>query len=261
MEIFTLDVGYQTGTGNKMPITVHGIYIPRVDIPTNDNPGKYCATEHINCKGFSGGCPPYAPRFSKLKRSIENVYVICVEYDMANSLQFAGWRKGKSAPGMFILMYADRMTMCYVKRALKHFNALNYYTLGAGNCSGCRPVDCIVTQGQKCVKPKKRTFSVESTGIDCGRLHDQIFGDVLPWWFHTKAYTPARMYRYALVYTDTAVMDQLLWDFVTEDKSYCEDVLRYSYVYVKSTLVVPEGRPGAGRMYPAYEIPLEEMVK
>lgn len=261
--MISLEIGYRTGSGNVMPMFVHGICMHRDEIPVvfGDNQCDLCNTDEIRCKGYNGGCPPHAPYFDNVKPSIDNVYAIVVEFDMANAITFSGWWKGVSAPGLYILVYADRLTMNYTQRALAHFENLGYYTLGVSNCPGCKPKDCAVTKGRKCSKPKERRFSVEATGVRCDVWHQELFEEALPWWFHTPKHIPDRMYRYAMVFADKPanVMDDILTDFVFSDKSYCDDVPDYSDDYAIHTLKIPDGRYDAGMEYYAYELPMEKM--
>lgn len=255
-------VGYKTGSGNKMPLWVYGVLIPREDVPTCDNPGDFCATELAVCGGFNGGCPPYAPLFEKVKPGKTHFYTLIVGFDMASSLHFAGWRKGKSVPGLFILMYADRLTMNYIQRMLKFFEAERFYTLGASNCPGCNPKDCTVTDGKRCSKPSKRRFSLEATGVQCDELHYDLFEEVLPWWYRTKEHIPCWMFRYAGLFCnedEVSQIDELLIKFVQNDWSYVPEVKDYSVDYVIDMLTVPEGKPWCPMSYEAYRIPIEEM--
>lgn len=258
-----INVGYKTGSGNIMPLTIHSHLFHRDDMPTEE-PGIYCNNDKVQCGGYNGGCPPYTPAFHALKRKLLHFFVICVEFDMASALEFSGWRKGASAPGLFILAYADRLTMNYIQRGLIAFENVGYYTLGVSNCPGCRPKDCQVIKGGKCTKPKKRRFSMEATGMACDILHEDMFDEVMPWWFHTPRYIPARMYRYAGVFTDgeAKVMDDILTGFVYNDKSYTPTMfvgaLNYSDYYECGAMIIPESKHSEGKWYDVYEIPLEE---
>lgn len=256
--MLTLEVGYKTGTGNVMPITVHGVLLDRRDVPIGEQ-GLYCNTGGIECKGYNGGCPPHAPHFDKLRLGQNYFYIICLEFDVANALKFSAWDRGKS-PGAFIMQYADRLTMHYVQRSVTHFENIGYFTLGASNCPGCFPKDCIVIRGGKCSKPKKRRFSLEATGVECDELHHQLFDEELPWWYRTRKYVPCDMFRYAGVFTSklSSTMDELLEEFVYEDKSYTDEVPDWS-IYHIDELTVPDDKHHAGTSYLAYRIPLEEM--
>ena len=242
------EVGYKTGSGNIMAITTYGVIFHRHSIPVGE-PGLYCNNNGIVCGGYNGGCPPYSPAFDKLKKSMPYFYVICVEFDMAWASKYAGRRTG-----YFVLSYADRLTMNYIQRAIKHFESLGYYTVGASNCPGCHPKDCTVTRGGKCSKPKKRRFSMEATGVECQVLHQRMFDDVLPWWYRTVNYVPARMYRYAGVFTADKldVMDVILENFVWSDKSFHNLIPEHSMdCYMKK---IPEGKCDAGQYYLVYNL-------
>jgi len=201
--------------------------------------------------------------FSMIQKAFRKVYILAVEFDMAWAIKYSGWWKGVSAPGLYILVYADRLTMSYTQRLLKHFENAGYYTLGVSNCPGCRPKDCTVVRDELCSKPKKRRFSVEATGIDCNALHWRMFDESLPWWHRTPEHMPCKMVRYAAVSTDKPlkIMDQLLFDAMSGDKSYCNKTPSADGLYHVDRLEVPAGCYDAGHNYSAYRIPVEEMKK
>jgi len=273
--MITYEFGYRTGSGNEMPLMVHGELLRREAVPVIDNlanvecvgysdnfaSAEYLCQRGIGCKGKNGGCPPYSPHFGKFKPSLPYFYVIAVEFDMAGAIKYSGWWKGVSAPGLYILVYADRLMMNYTQRALRFFENVGYYTLGVSNCPGCRPRDCAVMKGERCNKPRKRRFSIESVGVMCNELHLDLFGEALPWWFHTKEHMPAKMVRYAGVFTDkpASTLDDLLQEFILRDKSYIDNPPIIDEFDV-STLEIPSDCYDAGYEYDVYRVPVERMA-
>lgn len=260
-----IEAGYMTGSGNHLSMTIHGELFDRQDIPTIDMDDCWAACHaEMQCKGQNGGCPPYSPHFDKIKPSFDKFYAICVEFDMAWAIKYSGWWKGVSAPGLYILVYADRLTMNYTQRLLKMFESEGYYTLGVSNCPGCSPKKCTVLQDAKCAKPKKRRYSVESTGIECDELHWDLFGSVLPWWYKTPEHMPSKMYRYAGVFGKDElfgdIADSILGVAVTNDNYYVEDLPK-PYILDTKTFEIPEEKYWCGEKYEVYRIPVERMKK
>lgn len=260
-----IDVGYTTGSGNIMPLRVCGHTIRRGDVPIVERDDvKGLCDWNGGCKGHNGGCPPYAPYFENLKPKMDLLYVLTVEFDMAYAIEYSGWWKGASVPGLFIITYADRLTMNYMQRLLKVFEEKDLYCLGLSNCPGCRPADCKVIRGEPCAKPKKRRFSVEAVGILCNELHQDIFGEFLPWWYRTQEYMPTKVVRYSAVFVDewwSHTAEGVLMHATHTDKSYVRVENVPVVEYDVKTLTVPGGCLDEGTEYQAYRIPLERMDK
>jgi hypothetical protein len=262
--MISYEVGYVTGSGNHMTMTVHGHLMDRMDVPVVDNIDQVQEMCHYKkkCGGWNGGCPPYSPHFDRVKPKSSQFFVIAVEFDMAASITYSGWWKGVSPPGLYILTFADRITMYYTQRLLNYFEHMGYYTLGLSNCPGCRPKDCTVTQGGKCSKPKKRRYSVESTGIMCNFLHKEMFKEVQPWWFRTGEYMPTVMMRYAGVFVQDESEPDLvrsLCDAMMFDKSFVTETINLSGDFDVKKMKIPGGCYDAGELYYAYRIPIERL--
>jgi len=272
-------VGYQTGSGNKMLMTIHGHLVHRSDIPVV--PDRQDVLSHCKhsggCKGWNGGCPPYATHFDKMCRTSEWLYVITLSFNMMWAIKYSGWWKGVSAPGLYILCYADRLTVNYLHRMLNNFKANGHHVLGAGSCRGCGNRACAVADGKGCANPKKRMFSMEAVGVDCDALHQNLFGEPLPWWYRTPEHMPAMMHRYAGVFLQLSPTVDIgfvhreikneLSVLLESDKSYCNvgDVPLPDGYFAENKgveeLVVPNGCANVGAMYNAYRIPVELMQR
>lgn len=250
--MFEFEVGYKTGSGNKMALTVYGKNFDREDIPI-DVPGLYCVHNGIECGGYNGGCPPYSPKFENIKKAYPFFYVICIRFDLAYAIKYAGLKNGKHE-GYFVLSYADRLTMHYIQRALKYFEARGYYALGASNCPGCTPKRCTITRGRTCSNPKKRRFSLEATGVECHKLHRNMFMEVLPWWYRTPKHVPVWMYRYAGVFCerDTLAEDDLLEEFAWNDSSFHNLIPEHNRK--RLIMKIPEGAYDGGEDYLVYSL-------
>ncbi len=261
-----ITVGYKTGSGNVMEMTVHTNVLARADVPLideqDDTTVAYTCQHGVGCKGKNGGCPPYAPVFGNIKKSKSHFCVITVEYDMAWPIKYGGWRKsGVTTPALYISAYANKITEAYVRRLLNGVEEQGYYTLGASNCPGCSPKKCTVLLGEKCIKPTKRRYSMEATGVNCCDLHWDLFDGAMPWLYgNTSEYIHADMYRYVGFFlNDPTNISDMVHYIVENDWSVCDrpDIDEWPELSVFE-IQHPEGSYDEGENIVVYRIPLEE---
>ena len=120
--------------------------------------------------------------------------------------------------------------------------------LGLGSCAGkCRP--CVVISGGKCLKPSKRSYSMESVGINCDMLHFMLYGEAMPWTYYGRNRLQPYMTRYAGVmckrdeYPEViAAIDQI----ITHHKSYSGEFNMddWEHIYAKRRIhkyITPSG--------------------
>lgn len=248
--MLTINAGYKTSSGNELSMTIYGQLYDRTDIPLfqDDQRLELCGS----CKGVDGGCPGGgAPYFEQLKHNDNQFYVIVVQFDMAWAIQYGGVGKGIRQSNYFRSGYADRLTDLYIWRLVKYLEeAADAYGLGCGNCPVCTPKRCTVMADAKCAYPDRRRYSMEAVGVDCSTLHEELFGERLPYWYYTPE-LPRHMHRYAGLFVSDDI-GELLSVAVRADKSYngaCDvTVPEYELVDLK----VPEGAYDEGSHYLGY---------
>lgn len=260
----SLTVGYKTGSDNVMEMTVHTNVLARANIPVLEDLYDACQGG-VGCKGKNGGCPPYAPMFGNIKHSMSHFCVITVEYDMCWPIKYGGWRRaGVTTPALYISAYANKITESYIRRILKGMEKQGYYTLGASNCPGCSPKKCTVLKGEKCIKPAKRRYSMEATGVNCCDLHWDLFDNAMPWLYgNTSEYIHTKMWRYAGFFCDgeqQVVKHQQIEQIIKNDWSIWPMTTRDG---IRPRLEVyddvhPEDSYDEGSDLEVYRIPLEE---
>lgn len=239
---FRMEVGYVTGTGNMVSLLVDAVLIDRDSIPlmTEYETVSMCR----DCKGSSGGCPGFAPRFDWLRRGTDKVLVVIVHFDFAWAYKFVTFKGYGPRGTLRQLSYMDRLSDSYIHRIVKAELWDYGMLLGAGNCAGCHPADCAVIRGGVCSKPQRRTFSMEATGIDCDEIHYALYGEYLPWYYQGTNRMPTYMSRYVLVFCDRSEIDYLevLRRSVLQDKSYIDlsQVPEYPELYAE-LMEVPHG--------------------
>ena len=242
-----LEVGYKTGAGTSLSLRVYGQGYKREEIPLF-YPKEELISLCGNCKGYSGGCPGYAPYFDDIKPSMPYFYVISVWMDMAWAIKYAG------KLDYFRSSYTDRLTQYYILRVVRRIeNVIDSFGLMVGGCSACKASNgCSVLLGQPCVNPSRRTYSVEAVGVDCSELHRLMFGVRLPYWYYGQS-LQRYMTRYAGLYVRSLDgLDEVLAVSAAEDQSFAlpvEPVPAYRLV----TLEAPSHTSDAGMKYEAYE--------
>lgn len=246
-------VGYRTGSGNTMTIEVSGHCIPREDMPLVELADYKQLCE--GCKGLNGGCANWAPYFEWIKPSQKFFYVIDVKLDMAWAIKYAH-RMGDNVikHNYFRCCYADLLTDKYTWFLVKTMaQASGNYALGIGHCHGCRSKKmCTVLQGDKCINPEGRTYSVEATGVECSQLNLMLYGERLPWWFKGSA-LPWYMRRFAGLFTNDN-LDAHLMDAVKAHRSFIsvEQVVPMPQ-YDMEMIEAPEtSLQDAGTVFPMY---------
>lgn len=240
------DIGYKTGSGNIFSLTVDGYLFEKEQIPTMTvyEMMAACGT----CMGSNGGCPGFAPLFHRMRKDASKFFVYVVHINMLWSLQYS--TPGDSALRSRILRqlsWPDRLTDAYVNRVKKHMTSKGAgLGLSVGNCAGCNPKTCTVLQGKVCKTPKKRSFSMEATGIDMDILHSALYGEILPWYFQGTRGIPTYMSRYAGFFVNDGIdYYKLLKDAIYNDRFYIpiEEAINIPITkpYPKEIMEIPSG--------------------
>lgn len=218
-------VGYVTGSKHALSQLVHVYTMDRKDVPLLSGWEQIACCD--NCKGSSGSCPGFAPRFDRIRQAASKFSIIAVTHDLAWALTY-----GSRATWKYSLTYMDRLSMNYIRRIVKTVREqMNpCYTLGVGSCPvKCKP--CAVIQGEKCLSPGQN-YSLEATGVNCDVIHYMLYGEFLPWAIRKIAKVPTYMTRYAGLLWDKPVNDaafanklgKAVKNAVERDKSYTKEI-------------------------------------
>ena len=216
------EVGYITGSKNKMTLLIHLVQLSRDAIPllTEYEQVALCGL----CGGSSGGCPGYAPRFDTLKKDVSKLYVIAVSFDQAWAMTYGYTKSWK-----YTVMYGDRLSQAYTRRIMSKVSDLGV-GLGLGSCDGKCKICPVMTgddsEHRKCIRPDKRSFSMEATGIDCDALHKMLYGEYMPWGFIGLNKSPLYLTRYSGVLTTKSAgkVTRTLKEQIITDKSYIPEL-------------------------------------
>lgn len=215
-------VGYKTGSGNIMPLTLYIETVERnsIALAPQEEVGKLCG----DCKGWNGGCPGCAPYFQYIKPKMQFMTVLLIEFDMAWAAKYSRGGRNLISSNYFRMGYADRITDKYAWSILKKsYQKGQNFILGCGHCPTCSKKHCGPINNLPCRKPLNRFYSMEATGVDCNQIALRITGQELQWWYKDSI-LPVNMTRVVgIINNDPQATEALLLDKVISHRSFVKD--------------------------------------
>ncbi len=121
--------------------------------------------------GKNLSCPPYSPGFTQYLGTPAMAKVICIrmplvsfEHSLPEERYRLCFRRAKSILEKELYVYRER----------------GFLVAGSGECLACE--ECVIVRGSdKCRKPEKRIYSLESLGISLTSLVESCFDFELEW--------------------------------------------------------------------------------
>ena len=158
---------------NKFNIEVYYDFIEKSKVKTNKQLfSEMCKS---GCKNYNKkySCPPFSPNFEDLikNQNKEGLFVVLFQCNLTqiNSTEYNKLR---------IANVVMKSKIDKIMRLLeKEFNTI---FLSTGSCRLCKP--CKLVLKQPCKHPDERRYSLESTGVDCKALSENLFGTKLLWY-------------------------------------------------------------------------------
>lgn len=199
----------RTTTGRNLPfeLTVHEVSYDNFKVDK-------CVTTEL-CKtcrmyGHRGGCPPVSPDFNKAFRGkTDYVYLVIL------SIPPFMWASNKVLsdphPNRRFLMvssFVEVVIKSVEKNLVKTMRAQGGRVLPSSYCTGCPT--CVAVDGNPCVKPTERMFSMESTGV---LVSDTCIAAGLPaldWYTRTEQVIPAKIRKVSTYMSNTPLDVQKL---------------------------------------------------
>ena len=183
-----------------------------------DSVKEMCRTGCANF-GRSGGCPPRAPSLEELHASSERAWLVICRFDSLYKTD-----KVKNSNNSAIhWKFQDGILARVLNKlgnALKEVNGGSF--LATGYCMGCPGKKCAFKLGlEQCRNPKKRTFSMEATGINVVKTVKNVFDLDLYW--YKKGITDIPYMLKCMVYFPKK--DQEKIDLVSEVLKTCFHVI------------------------------------
>ncbi|NMB40547.1 MAG: DUF2284 domain-containing protein [Firmicutes bacterium] len=173
---------YKTHSGNEYPVEFGFKDINAEDI-SHDH-------EYITglcrqgCKNYnhSGGCPPFAPTFESIAKEYNSAILVFARLHSKYKT-----RRVKDSNNYYIhYRFQDIILSNFLNKMgqkIRKLFAPRVYFLGNGYCTGCGNRKCAFKEGmRKCRFPRKRTFSLEATGVNVEKTLKNVFGIKLEWY-------------------------------------------------------------------------------
>ena len=173
---------YSTQNGHQYPLELrHSMIAANSVVHDYERITDICK---IGCKNYNrgGGCPPRAPKFSQIAAQYPYGYIICAIF-------YSKWKPPKvreSKSSYIHYSFQDMILSRFLTNlgyALKERVGMGVFFLSNGHCRGCGNKKCSFKNGQDfCQNPQKRTFSLESTGVDVEATVARLFDLKLQWY-------------------------------------------------------------------------------
>ena len=170
---------YTTGQGKTYPVEMGYQFIDSKDIVYNyEEITALCSS----CGNFNkgGGCPPLAPKFEKISENKDFGIIIYAKLDSIYKPE-----KVKKNNNYYIHYRFQDVILSNLLTKLGYMIRDDFEDmlfLNNGYCMGCRS-KCNFKKGENtCLKPERRTFSLEATGINVERTLKEQFDITLQWY-------------------------------------------------------------------------------
>ena len=136
---------------------------------------KMCETGCINYnKKYS--CPPFSPDFYSFSRDFDGLFVVLffVNLDQIKSTEYNKVRIANVVMKSKINMLMRDLEVKFKTKFLS-----------TGSCNLCKLCKCKLKL--PCKYPDKKRYSLESVGVDCNKLSEELFGFKLLWYKEKNA--------------------------------------------------------------------------
>ena len=120
-------------------------------------------------------CPPHSPTFLKFSKNSKNMSVICFKISLDQYSPLSYYNRIRAS---------NSVLKSKIDRYLLEYKLKGYKVAGSGSCRACKP--CAAKTNEKCKKPDRLIFSLESMGVDVNDLVVKCFGFPLEWYSKTN---------------------------------------------------------------------------
>lgn len=173
---------YTTGQGNIYPIEFSYKFLKTTNIIYNY---KKITGLCNSCNNFnnSGGCPPLAPKFAEVAGKKQYSIIICAKLKSKYKTE-----KVKKSNNYYIHYRSQDVILSHLLTNLgyeirdSYKNKYSILFLNNGYCMGCSS-KCNFKKGENyCLNPKRRTYSLEATGVNVEKTLKEQFNVKLQWY-------------------------------------------------------------------------------
>lgn len=207
-----------TSTGRHLPFELLVDEIKYSDVVVDKSvTEKLC--ESCRMYGHRGGCPPVSPNFDRVYRDkTKHIYLTTLKVPC----QQWGSRKVMADPNSnrrFLMMssFVEIMVKGVEKKLINILRSYGGKVLPSSYCTACPT--CVAVDGNPCVKPKERMFSMEATGI---LVHDTCVKagmSPLEWYERDKQVFPHRIRKIMAYMADQPLDISAMFDEFSQAKA------------------------------------------
>ena len=170
MQIKTDTIYHKTPT-NHLTIDLFRSTIPIKSILVQkDRFYKLCKKGCVNFEN-KYSCPPYSPHFDRFSKNCNEMVIFCYRLEL-NQYSYL--------PVYSRIRAGNAVLKSKIDRILYEYKAEGFKIAGSGSCRACKP--CAAKTNEKCKKPNKLIYSLESLGVDVNHLVKFCFGFELQWY-------------------------------------------------------------------------------
>lgn len=194
-----MDIVYKSSSsGNAYPLFVEFSWLKYSDVVFAPDFIESLCQKGCRNYGYSGGCPPFSPRFNTFAKK-ENQYLLIIsKFDSVYKTEKVQKSSNRAIHWKFqdviVAHFLDKLG-----RAIRTRYDSSIF-LGTGYCMGCTGKKCSYKLKEPCRNPQKRTFSMEATGINVvktvwNNMHERFY-----WYTRTNLSVPYLMKAILLIF-------------------------------------------------------------
>jgi predicted metal-binding protein len=121
--------------------------------------------------GCKHSCPPHSPHFNRFSKKHNKMEIICYQLDLSQYATLSIYSRIRAG---------NAVLKSKVDKYLYEMKESGFKVAGSGSCRACKP--CAAKTIEKCKKPHKLIYSLESLGVDVNHLVETCFGFPLQWY-------------------------------------------------------------------------------
>lgn len=182
---------YKTLSGSIYPLEVFAGYCVFSDIVYDPDYIRGLCKGGCSNYGVGGGCPPRAPLLENILGDKQSLLLICAKFYCEHKPPKVREAKNRAIHWKFQDAILARFMNDLGWRLTQ---PLEGFFLGTGYCMGCPGKKCNYKLGNNfCRNSKRRTFSMESTGINVVATVKNLFDEDFHWYTKSTPDIPYMM--------------------------------------------------------------------
>lgn len=203
-----MDIIYHSSSkGNDYPLSLQYKWINYTDVVFEPEYIESLCQKGCRNYGHSGGCPPFAPKFNSFAHESSQYLLIIAKFDSKHKTEKVKASKNRAIHWKF----QDVILAHFMDKLGRQISSSNQDVifLATGYCMGCPGKKCAYKLKQPCRNPKRRTFSMEATGINVvktvwNNLHERFY-----WYTRSNHDVPYLMKAILLIFPQGKIQSEI----------------------------------------------------